>query len=100
MYHFAVDVKGVPVAGNYAPHVLAAFNDVQQRSHYGIDDHTGWDVIAVVEGTGKINRRVTTEWKDKDTRELLFKTEGHVAEPCVLIRVIGLHTGPLAVGPK
>jgi hypothetical protein len=100
MYHFACDVKGKPVAGNYAPHVLAAFNDVQDKSHFGIDDHTGWDVIAIVEGEGKINRRVTTEFRDKDTREVLFKAESHVAEPCVLIKVIGLHTGPLAVGPK
>jgi hypothetical protein len=99
-YDFAVDIKGTPVAGNYAPHVLEAYNQVQEKSHYGIDDHTGWDLIAVVEGMGTINRRVTTEWKDKDTRQLLFKTEGHVAEPCVIIKIIGLHTGPLAVGPK
>ena len=100
MYHFACDVKGKPVAGNFAPHVLAAFNDVQDKSHFGIDDHSPWDVIAVVEGEGKINRRVTTEFRDKDTREVLFKAEGHAAEPCVLIKVIGLHSGPLAVGPK
>ncbi|HEV8608334.1 MAG TPA: hypothetical protein VGQ99_23580 [Tepidisphaeraceae bacterium] len=100
MYDFAADVKGVPVAGTYAPHVREAYNQVQEKSHYGIDDHTGWDLIAVVEGTGKINRRVTTEWKDANTRQLLFKTEGHASETCVIIKIIGLHTGPLAVGPK
>jgi len=100
MYHFAVDIKGTPVAGYYAPNVLEAYNQVQEKSHYGINDHTGWDLIAVVEGVGKINRRVTTEWKDKDTHQLLFKTEGHASENCVIIRIIGLHTGPLAVGPK
>jgi len=100
MYDFAADIKGVPVAGNYAPNVLEAYNQAQEKSHYGIDDHTGWDLIAVVEGTGKINRRVTTEWKDANTRQLLFKTEGHASEPCVIIKIIGLHTGPLAIGPR
>jgi hypothetical protein len=99
-YDFAADIKGMPVAGNYAPHVLEAYNKVQEQSHYGIDDHTGWDLIAVVEGMGTVNRRVTTEWKDKDSHQLLFKTEGHRSDPCVIIKIIGLHTGPLAVGPK
>jgi hypothetical protein len=100
MYDFAVDIKGIPVAGTYAPHVREAYNQAQEKSHYGIDDHTGWDLIAVVEGMGTINRRVTTEWKDKDSHQILFKTEGHRADPCVIIRIIALHTGPLAVGPK
>jgi hypothetical protein len=99
-YHFACDIKGKPVAGNYAPHVLAAFNDVQDKSHYGIDDHTEWDLIAVVEGEGSVNRRVTTEFRDKDTNQVLFKAESYKAEPCVEIKIIGMHTGPLAVGPK
>ncbi len=99
-YDYCVDIKGVPVAGMYAPNVKAAYADVQKRSHYGIDDHTGWDLIAVVEGKGTIKRRTKTDWKDADTHELIFKTESYVPEPCVLIRIIGLHTGPLAVGPK
>ncbi|HEV8379268.1 MAG TPA: hypothetical protein VGP99_10490, partial [Tepidisphaeraceae bacterium] len=39
MYHYAVDIKGIPVAGNYAPHVLEAYNQAQEKSHYGINDH-------------------------------------------------------------
>ncbi len=99
-YDYAVGIKGIPVAGTYAPNVMEAFNDVQQKSHWGIDDHTGWDLIAVVEGAGTINRRVITEWKDANTRQVIMKTESLVPEPCVLIKIIGLHTGPLAVGPK
>jgi hypothetical protein len=99
-YDFCVDVKGVPVAGFYDPKVKAAYADAQQRSHYGINDHTDWDLIVVVEGKGTINRRVKTEWKDADTRQVIFKTESYVPEPCVLIKIIGLHTGPLAVGPN
>ncbi len=99
-YDYAVGILGVPVAGNYAPHVREAYDDVQKRSHYGIDDHTGWDLIAIVEGPGQIRRRVTTEWKDANTHQIIFKTESLVSEPCVLIKIIGLHTGPLAVGPK
>jgi len=97
---FAADIKGTPVAGNYAPHVRAAFNDVQQKSHWGIDDHTNWDLICIVEGPGQVKRRVTTEWKDANTRQVIMKTESYVAEPCVKITVIGMRAGPLAVGPK
>jgi hypothetical protein len=53
-----------------------------------------------VEGPGTIRRRVFTEWKDKDTREVLFKTESYVKEPCVRVRVIGVNAGPLAVGGR
>jgi hypothetical protein len=97
-YDFAADVKGVPVGAVFAPHVREAYNDAQDKSQWGVADHTEWDLIAVVEGAGTINRRVTTEWKDKSTRQVLFKTEGYAAEPCVRLRVIGVHAGPLAVG--
>jgi hypothetical protein len=99
-YDFAADVKGVPVGGVFAPHVTKAYQEAQEKSQWGVADHTDWDVIAVVEGPGTINRRVWTEWKDKDTREVLFKTESYVPEKCVRVRVIGVNAGPLAVGGR
>jgi hypothetical protein len=99
-YDFSCDIKGFPVGGNYAPDVLAAFNDASRHTRFGINDHIGWDVIAVVEGPGQIKRRITTEWKDKDTHTLLMKTESYVPEPCVVLRIIALRAGPVAVGPK
>ncbi|HZK82819.1 MAG TPA: hypothetical protein VFC46_17180, partial [Humisphaera sp.] len=99
-YDFAVGIKGVPVAGTYDPHVRAAFDEGSRHTQFGINDHMGWDVIAVVEGPGQINRRVTTEFRDKDTHDLIMKTESLVPEPCVVIKIIGLHAGPVAVGPK
>ncbi|MDB5322704.1 MAG: hypothetical protein JWN40_4335 [Phycisphaerales bacterium] len=99
-YGFAADVKGVPIGGEFAPHVAKAYQEVQEKSQWGVDDHSDWDVIAVVEGPGTIYRRVFTEWKDKDTREVLFKTESYMKEPCVRVRVIGVNAGPLAVGGR
>jgi len=99
-YGFAADVKGVPIGGEFSPQVAKAYQDVQEKSQWGVDDHSDWDVIAVVEGPGTIYRRVFTEWKDKDTREVLFKTETYVKEPCVRVRVIGVNAGPLAVGGR
>jgi hypothetical protein len=99
-YDFAVGIKGIPVAGHYDPHVREAFDAGSKQTRFGINDHVGWDVIAVVQGPGKINRRVVTEWKDADTHQLLMKTESLVAEPCVVIKIIGLRAGPVAVGPK
>jgi hypothetical protein len=99
-YEFAADVKGVPIGGEFAPHVMKAYKEVQEKSQWGVADHSDWDVIAVVEGPGTIRRRVFTEWKDKDTREVLFKTETYVPEPCVRVRVIGVNAGPLAVGGR
>jgi hypothetical protein len=99
-YDFAAGIKGIPVAGHYDPHVREAFNEGSRQTRFGIDDHVGWDVIAIVEGPGKINRRVTTNWRAADTHELIMKTESLVPEPCVVIKIIGLRAGPVAVGPK
>lgn len=99
-YDFATGIKGVPVAGTYEPNVRAAFDEGSRKTKFGIDDHVGWDVIAVVQGPGQINRRVTTEWRDANTHQIILKTEHHVPEPCVVVKIVGLRAGPVAVGAK
>src|SRR5258706_15999935 len=73
-YEFAADVKGVAGGGGFAPHVMKAYQEVQEKSQWGVDDHSDWDVIAVVGGPGTIRRRGFTAGKGKDTREGRFKT--------------------------
>lgn len=99
-YDWAATIKGTAVAGNYDPRVRQAFDEGSRHTKFGINDHVGWDVIAIVEGPGQIKRRTKIDWRDKETHELILKTESYVAEPCVVIKVIGLHAGPVAVGPK
>lgn len=99
-YDWAATIKGQAVAGTYDDRVRNAFNEGSKHTQFGIDDHIGWDVIAIVQGPGTIKRRVRVDWRDKDTHELLLKTESNVPEPCVTIKIIGLHAGPVAVGPK
>lgn len=99
-YDWAADIKGHPVAGMYDDRVSAAFAEGSRHTQFGIDDHVGWDVIAIVEGPGTIKRRTHTDWKDKDTGELIMKTESYEPEPCVTIKIIGLRAGPVAIGPK
>jgi hypothetical protein len=98
-WDFAVDIMGRPIAGTFEPHVRAAFDEGSSHTQFGIDDHVGWDVIGIVQPSGTINRRVTTEWKDKDTNQVILKTESHVPESCVVLKIIGLRAGPVAVGP-
>jgi hypothetical protein len=99
-YSWAADVKGIPVAGDYDEHVAQAFAAGEHHTKFGIDDHVGWDVIAIVQGPGTIRRKTITEWRDKETHEPIMKTESYVSEPCVVIKIIGLRAGPVAVGPK
>jgi hypothetical protein len=99
-YDWATDIKGHPVAGTYDDRVKEAFAEGSRHTQFGINDHVGWDVIAIVEGNGTIKRRTHTDWRDKLTGELVMKTETYVPEPCVTIKIIGLRAGPVAVGPK
>jgi hypothetical protein len=99
-YDWAADIKGHPVAGTYDDRVKAAFAEGARHTQFGIDDHVGWDVIAIVEDKGTIKRRTHTDWRDKLTGELIMKTETYEPEPCITIKIIGLHAGPVAVGPK
>lgn len=96
-YDFAMAINGIPVAGNYAPNVNDAFKAVFEKTSSGPDDHTDWDVIAVVEGPGKISERTSADVRDGSTT--IGKIEGKRSVDCVVIKVVGLHAGPIAIGP-
>ena len=99
-YDFAMWLDGAVLAGDYDPRVGEAVNEACRRIRRSVDDHTDWEVIAVVQGSGKINQRVTTELIDERTRDRIAKIESHRPIDCTLIKVIALHAGPVAVGPK
>lgn len=97
-YAFAMWFNNVPLAGYYTPKVLAAMQAAREKVRR-VDDHIDWDVIATVDGTCTIQRRVTTEVIDQRTRDVIGKIEGHQPMPCVKLTVVALHAGPVAVGP-
>ena len=57
-----------------------------------------WDVIAVVEGPGKINER--TRDQVLDGTRTIATINGTRPVDCTVVRVIGLHAGPVAVEPQ
>ena len=98
-YRFAVRVKGVPVVGNYAPDVLDAVNEAQRRTGRPPNEHTPWDVIAVVEGQGTVNQRNETQISAKGKAEKVTLVTWDPAS-CVTIHIVALHAGPVAAGPR
>lgn len=98
-YDFAMRINDVPVGGSYELNISNALRDAVRRTHNSVDDHKDWDLIAVVEGTGTLKKRVNRELRVEGTNEKI-KTESWEPEPCVTLRIIALHAGPVAVGPR
>lgn len=96
---FMMKLNGVYVAGNYESKVSKAMGDACDKIDDSIDDHINWDVIAIVEGTDTVNQRVKTDIIDAGTRDRIGQIESYPPVPCVKVRVIALHAGPVAVGP-
>jgi hypothetical protein len=98
-YDLVMWVDGKPVAGNFAPNIKKAFNEAPRQIGDSVDDHIDWEVIAIVQGRGSVNRRFTTEVKDEH-QETFAKIEGTEPVDCVVVKVIAIHAGPIAMGPK
>ena len=98
-YDFAMWVGDVPVVGNYDERVTAAVNDACERAGLPLDDHTDWDVVLTVGGSGKIKQRFRVIVRDRNQREIGTIEEWRPVE-CVMCEVIGLRAGPVAVGPS
>jgi hypothetical protein len=96
---FAMRLNGIPVAGNYEPHVLKALEHAWYELKLNVNDHIEWDVVGVVEGPGKIGERITVILKDKSTNLEIGKIEEYRPEDCINIKIIALRAGPVAVGP-
>jgi hypothetical protein len=97
--HWAARVNDVPVAGNFEQKITMAMEDISRRTRQPIDDHQEWQVVGVIEGPGTIKKRVHHEMTVKGTNEKI-KTESWDPVDCVMIRIIALHAGPVAVGPR
>jgi hypothetical protein len=98
-YDLVIWVDGQPVAGTYDAKIRKAFADAAHEIGDSVDDHIDWEIIAVIEGTGIVNRRFTTEVKDEHMN-VLGKVEGTHPMDCVRMKVIAVHAGPVAVSAK
>ena len=97
-YNFEVRIGETPVAGNWDDRIQAAFQDAVTRTRRSVDDHKEWDVVAVVQGAGKVKTRTKRELLIKGTTDRI-KTESWEPEACVLVKIIALRAGPVAIGP-
>jgi hypothetical protein len=106
-FGFAMSWNGIPIAGDYAPNVLAALEHAWyglQFSHAAtsdgpaVNDRLEWDVIAVVKGKGRITERTTIVRRDQYGSELGTEEQWLPVDGTVL-EITGLHAGPVAVGP-
>jgi hypothetical protein len=96
-FDFATAVHGVAIAGNYDVHVRDAVRESEQRTRNSLDAWARWDVIGVVEGRGFVDRRNNREMQ---VNGVSTKLESWDSTPCVVVRIVALHAGPVAVGPS
>lgn len=95
-FDFAARINGVPFAGVYAPEVKETVKDVQKKTRRFIPDEK-MIIVAVYEGT----RGRLLEFHDRTTdlgggNKVKSRIEIPVEVP--VIRIIGLYSGPVAVG--
>jgi hypothetical protein len=98
-YPLSFRLDGVPLAGRYEPHVIAALEHAWFELKLDVSDRIAWDVVAIVEGPGQIAERTTVILRDRKTNLEVGKLEEYRPISCVELRVIALHVGPVAVGP-
>lgn len=99
-YSFAMRINGLAVGGDYEPYILKALEHAWYELKLDVNDRIPWDVVGVVLSPGQIGRRVTVTLKDKDTNREIGKIEEHRPEPCVRLKIIALHAGPVAAAPQ
>ncbi len=98
-YDFSMRLNGIPIAGNYEPYIMKALEHAWYELKLDVNDRIRWDVVAVVEGPGKIGERTILTLKDKDTNLEIGKIEEYRPIDCVRLKIIALHAGPVASGP-
>nr|BFE61522.1 hypothetical protein GCM10020063_060480 [Dactylosporangium thailandense] len=94
---FSLRHDGVVLAGDYEPHVLAALEHAWYELKLDVNDRIPWDVVAVVEGPGTVGERTVVPVRDLGTGLEIGKREEWPPVPCVRLRIIALHAGPVAV---
>ncbi|MGW1617123.1 hypothetical protein ACWCQZ_48850 [Streptomyces sp. NPDC002285] len=107
-FDFAMQWRGVPIGGDYVPQVLEAlekawyqlkFTNAVSTDVPAVNDRISWDVIAVVVGPGEIKERAIVKKTEVSTGRI-WEEEQWPTVDCVQLRIIGLHAGPVAVGPQ
>ncbi len=99
-YDFATRIEGVLIGGSYAPHVTQALEHAWYEQKLDVNDRIPWDVIAVFEGPDTIGTRTTVTLRDKSSGAKLGELEEWQPTPCVRVRIIGLHAGPVVVAQR
>ncbi|MFI5909691.1 hypothetical protein [Dactylosporangium sp. NPDC051541] len=84
VHPFVLRYDGVVLAGDYEPHVLAALEHAWFELKLDVNDRIPWSVIAVVEGPGTVGERTVR-----------FGREEWPPIPCVRLRIVALHAGPV-----
>jgi hypothetical protein len=79
--------------------VLAALEHAWYDLKLDVPDRLPWDVIAVIDGTGTVGVRTQVTLRDRVSGMKLGEIEEWPRADCVTMRIIGLHAGPVAVGP-
>jgi hypothetical protein len=92
--------QGVVLGGVWEPHVLGALEYAWYELKLDVNDRITWDVIAVVEGPGSIGERTERIVREAGTGAELGKIEEWPGVDCLRLRIVGLHAGPVAVGPE
>jgi len=96
-YNFAIEINGTPVAGKYDDKIKQAIADMTETTRHEMTDED-YDVLFVVEGTCKIVQFVDSEGSGTvDGVDVTIKSRSEQRVPAPLIRIIGLHAGPIGV---
>jgi hypothetical protein len=97
-FDFCMRWDGIPLGGSYEPYVLQALEHAWYELKLDVNDRIAWDVVAVVQGPGKIGERTQISVRGSNGLEI-GKVEEWPAVECVRLKIIALHAGPVAVGP-
>ena len=99
-YGFAMKYQGVVIGGIWESHVLRALEHAWYELKLDVNDRIPWDVIAVVEGPSTIGERTQRVIRDAGSGAELGTIEEWPPVDCLLLQVVGLHAGPVAIGPQ
>ena len=100
-YHFAMSIDGHPVAGRFVPAIRAEVKKVLAETGKDALPEEPCDVVAVVGGSCKLQRRVNREGKvvvEGVTANV--ESESWEPEDAVLLQIVAFRCGPVAIAVK
>jgi hypothetical protein len=100
-FEFATTIKGVPVAGKFDPAVKEAVADVLKRTAKNDLPEEDYDLIAVVEGQGKLVQIMRSEATGTiEELKVKAKITEEIPVDAVALRIVALHVGPVGVSAR